>query len=103
MHEEGGNSKSLMVLAGFLSIDITVKPLRDNICVNKSGGGVKGSHISRRKWGKMAGRNHKKLNILGNGGKIMVVITWSSFLSRVNLAKAPSDHSFFNKSRGGGQ
>ena len=40
---------SLMVLTGFLSIDIIATELSDNIFVSESRGGVKGLPINRHK------------------------------------------------------
>ena len=50
----------------FLSVYIIAIVSINNIFVNKSGGGVKGSPICRRKWGKMA-KNQILREMAGDG------------------------------------
>ena len=71
----------------------------DNSYVNKSKSGIKGSPMSRHKWGKMV-KNDQKLKFSGKWQKKGVVIAWSCSLSLDIIATAPSDNSFVNKSRG---
>ena len=52
-----------------LSVDIIVIAPNDIILVNKSGGGIKGSPMSRHKQGKMA-KNVQKLNYQAVAGKL---------------------------------
>ena len=49
----------------FFEVDFIATAPSDNIFVNRSEGGTKGSPISRRKWPKMT-----KFNFQTNGGKI---------------------------------
>ena len=55
--------------SSFFHTDIIATAPSDNSYVNKSGGGIKGSPMSRLKWWKMA-KNDQKFNFQANGGKM---------------------------------
>ena len=44
----------IIAWSSFLSVDFIVTIPNDNIYVNKKGGGIKGSSMSRHKWSKIA-------------------------------------------------
>ena len=48
-HEVGEENETVMASTGSLCLDIIATELSDNIFVNKSRGGVKGSPMSRHK------------------------------------------------------
>ena len=64
-----GGMERVIVWSSSLSIDIIATAPSDNSFVNKSGGGIKGSPMSRLKWWKMA-KNDQKFNFQANGGKM---------------------------------
>ena len=68
--------------------------------MNKSTGGVKGSHISIQKWGK----NSHKLNFKVIGWRWWdngVETAWNSFLIVYIITTASSENIFIKKSKGG--
>ena len=88
----------LILWCSSLSVDIVETVPSDNILVNKSGGGIKGSPMSRNKQQKMV-KNGKKKRLLGKWWENGVVTAWSSFLFIDIILTAPSESFYVNTIR----